>query len=149
MISYDILWTAIQSPFFGGGGGGGEVSVEVCILKILSNLFQVLPRPNHCTLLEPGYGERIVIFYSDQELASNSMDQHTYSLIASLEVVELDCVQFDYIHWVRLIGTTEWIRTLTQPHWYGFASALTTTPDWTFRIKSENFQHYSFKSKFK
>ena len=103
MISYNILWTEIQSPFF--LGGGGEVSVEVCILKILSNLFQVLPRPNHCTLLEPRYGERIVIFYSDQELASNSMDQHTYSLIASLEVVELDCVQFDYIHWVRLKGT--------------------------------------------
>ena len=102
MISYDnsepIMTPYEQQfkvPFF---WGGGKVSVEVCILKILSNLFQVLPRPNHCTLLEPGYGERIVIFYSDQELASNSMDQHTYSLIASLVVVELDCVQFDYIH---------------------------------------------------
>ena len=41
---------------------GIKVSVEFSILKILSNLFQVLPRPNHCTLLEPGYGERIVIF---------------------------------------------------------------------------------------
>jgi hypothetical protein len=26
------------------------------------------------------------------------MDQHTYSLIASLAFVELDCIQFDYIH---------------------------------------------------
>ena len=82
--------------------------------------------------------ENGVFSYSDQDLASNSMDQHTYSLIASLVVVELDWVQFDYIHWVRLIGTTEWIRTLTKPHWYGFASALTTTPDWTFGIKLEN-----------
>ena len=28
----------------------------------------------------------------------NSMDQHTYSPIASSVIVELDCVQFDYIH---------------------------------------------------
>ena len=40
------------------------------------------------------------------------MDQHTYSHIASLVVVELDCIQFDYIHWAELGGTTEWIRTL-------------------------------------
>ena len=68
MISYDNL-EPIMTPyeqqfkvFFLEGGGWIEVSVEFCILKILSNLFQVLPRPNHCTLLEPGYGERIVIF---------------------------------------------------------------------------------------
>jgi hypothetical protein len=35
-----------------------------------------------------------------------------HSLIASLAFVELDCIQFDYIHWVELLGTTEWIRTL-------------------------------------
>ena len=45
-------------------------------------------------------------------MASNSMDQHTYSLIASLVVVELDCIQFDYIHWAGLGGTTEGIQTL-------------------------------------
>ena len=31
-------------------------------------------------------------------MASNSKDQHTYSLIASLVFVESDCIQFDYIH---------------------------------------------------
>jgi hypothetical protein len=31
-------------------------------------------------------------------LASNSKDQRTYNLIASLVFVELDCIQFDYIH---------------------------------------------------
>ena len=30
-------------------------------------------------------------------MASNSKDQHTYSLIASLAIVESDCIQFDYI----------------------------------------------------
>ena len=48
----------------------------------------------------------------DRLLASNSKDQRTYNLIASLAFVELDCIQFDYIHWVELLGTTEWIRTL-------------------------------------
>ena len=43
--------------------------------------------------------------------ASNSKDQHTYNLIASLVFVELDFIQFDYIHWVELVGTSEWIRT--------------------------------------
>ena len=54
----------------------------------------------------------LLITNSDKELASNSMDQHTYSHIASLVVVELDCIQFDYIHWAELGGTTEGIRTL-------------------------------------
>ena len=43
-------------------------------------------------------------------------DQHTYSLIASWEIVELDCVQFDYILWAGLGGTTEQIRTLDLRH---------------------------------
>ena len=49
-----------EQPFKVFEGAGFMVSEEFCILKILSNLFKVLPRPNHCTLLEPGYGERIV-----------------------------------------------------------------------------------------
>ena len=42
------------------------------------------------------------------------MDQHTYSHIASLVVVKLDWVQFDYIHWAWLMGSTEGIRTLIE-----------------------------------
>ena len=48
---------------------------------------------------------------SNRILVSNSKDQHTYSVIASLMIVELDYIQFDYIHWVELGGATEWIRT--------------------------------------
>ena len=62
----------------------------------------------------PGNGKReyLLITNRDKELASNSMDQHAYSHIASLVVVELDCIQFDYIHWAELGGNTEEIETL-------------------------------------
>ena len=39
-----------------------------------------------------------------------------YSLIASWEIEELDCVQFKYIPWVGPGGTTEQIRTLDPKH---------------------------------
>ena len=40
----------------------------------------------------------MMVIHSGMALASNSMDQHTYSRIASLVIVELDCIQFDFIH---------------------------------------------------
>ena len=63
-------------------------------------------------------------------MASNSKDQHTYSLIASLAIVESDCIQFDYIQWAGPGGTTEWNRTLALPFGKGKPSALTTLPNW-------------------
>ena len=44
---------------------------------------------------------------SDMLLAINSMDQHTYSLIAYSVIVELGCIQFEFIHQTELGGTKE------------------------------------------
>ena len=42
--------------------------------------------------------EYLMITNSVKELASNSMDQHSYSITAYLLVVGLDCIKFDYIN---------------------------------------------------
>ena len=66
-------------------------------------------------------------------MASNSKDQHTYSLITSLGIVESDCIQFAYIQWAGTGGTSEWNRTLALTYVKGKPSALTTLPDWRCR----------------
>ena len=76
---------------------------KTLFLKYATYLAKSFPSPTLALFTvpcNPGHGEQehIMITNSDEDLASNSMDQHTYSLIASLVVVELDCVQFDYIH---------------------------------------------------
>ena len=73
--------------------------------KMLSSLLQVLPTWPLCRERERERDEyswqlfiEMMVIHSGMALASNSMDQHTYSRIASLVIVELDCIQFDFIH---------------------------------------------------
>ena len=108
-----ILWR-------GGGGGflplGFLYSVNTAAGLSLSSIQEnfnpvnVLPKPNHCQSWPVWC--RYVWFCCDRFSASNSKDQSTHSLIASLAFVELECIPFDYIHLVELLGITEWIRTL-------------------------------------
>ena len=71
--------------------------------KMLSSLLQVLPTWPLCRERERyEYSWQLfiemMVIHSGMAMASNSMDQHTYSRIASLVIVELDCIQFDFIH---------------------------------------------------
>ena len=85
--------------------------------------FQVLHRPDHFGMRIESwevYTCLLRITGCDWPSASNSMDQHTYSLIASSVIVELDCIQFDYIHWAELGGTTSGFEHWPLKMWEGF-----------------------------
>ena len=67
------------------------------------------------------------------------MNQHTYCLITSSVVVELSLAQFDYIQCAESgLAPHSGFEPWPQDVKLACTSALTTQPNWTFKIKKYN-----------
>ena len=75
----------------------------------------------------------------DVIIESYTMNQHTYCLITSLVVVELSLAQFDYIQCAESgLAPHSGFEPWPQDVKLACTSALTTQPNWTFKIKKYN-----------
>ena len=75
----------------------------------------------------------------DVIIESYTMNQHTYCLITSSVVVELSLAQFDYIHCAESdLASQSGFELRPQDVNLACTSALSTQPNWTFNINTNN-----------